>query len=67
MHYWNQEAFRYELYVVDLYEGRQDEGVYKLLKNTFMNTYFGKKTTQVDSAFQVDTPIPIHQTFLFPS
>lgn len=67
MHYWNSEAVRWELYVVDLYENKQDEGVYKLLKNSFMETYFGKKTEEVVSAFKLETPVPVHQTFIFPA
>lgn len=61
MHYWNQEWFRYELYVVDLYENKQDEGVYKLL------TQGNSKKVDEMSWFQLDTPIPIHQTFIFQS
>jgi len=36
MHYWNQDKFRYELYVVDLYESKEDAGPYKMLKRQFL-------------------------------
>lgn len=49
---------RYELYVVDLFENKQDDGAWKLL--------FGAAQNQGVSAFQVDTPIPVSQTWIFP-
>ncbi|CAD7924435.1 unnamed protein product [Amoebophrya sp. A25] len=57
VHYWNQVRSRFEIYVVDLYENREDGGAWKLL--------FGAEP-RPRSAFQLDTPIPIHQTFIFP-
>jgi len=57
VHYWNEVNARFELYVVDLYENQEDPGVWKLL--------FGAEP-KPRSAFQLETPIPIHQTFIFP-
>eukprot|EP00391_Amoebophrya_sp_Ameob2_P012860 CAMPEP_0178996626 /NCGR_PEP_ID=MMETSP0795-20121207/8471_1 /TAXON_ID=88552 /ORGANISM="Amoebophrya sp., Strain Ameob2" /LENGTH=1010 /DNA_ID=CAMNT_0020689033 /DNA_START=88 /DNA_END=3117 /DNA_ORIENTATION=+ len=57
LHYYNRVKSRYELYVVDLYENREDPGAWKLL--------FGSDPPP-KSSFHLDTPVAIHQTFLFP-
>ncbi|CAD7929280.1 unnamed protein product [Amoebophrya sp. A120] len=57
LHYWSQANSRYEIYVVDLYENQEDQGAWKLL--------FGAEPPP-RSAFHLDTPVAIHQTFIFP-
>merc|ERR1712203_370031 len=59
LHYWNAEKSRYEFYVVDLFEPKADEGAWKLLTSG--------DAAESRSAFQLDTPVPLQQTFIFPT
>jgi hypothetical protein len=60
MHYWNAKRTRFELTVVELFEAKTDDGPWNIL--------FGGKSGHNDtSAHHLETPVPLQQTYIFPT
>lgn len=64
LHYWNYERLRFEVYVVDLYEHRKDDGPSRMLWDTYLGGYFellglkgwGRTRSPEMSGFQLEHP-----------
>jgi len=61
MHYWNSKRTRFELTVVELFDGKSDDGPWNIL--------FGAKGKESlsTSAHHLETPVPLQQTYIFPT
>jgi hypothetical protein len=60
MHYWNAKKTRFELTVVELFEAKADDGPWNIL-------FGGKKGHNHTSAHHLETPVPLQQTYIFPT
>lgn len=59
MHYHVPKKVRFELTVVELFQAKADDGPWDIL--------FGGKINQTKSAHQLDNPVPLQQTYIFPA
>mmetsp|Transcript_40293 Transcript_40293/g.96618 ORF Transcript_40293/g.96618 Transcript_40293/m.96618 type:complete len:1007 (-) Transcript_40293:36-3056(-) len=59
VHYWSVDNARYEIYVLDLFESKKDDGPWDLV--------FGKgNANHTFSAHQLETPVALTQTYIVP-
>lgn len=58
-HYFNKKKIRFELFVVEFFEPKQDDGPW--------NIVFGAGMNMTKSAHHLDSPIPLQQTYIFPA
>lgn len=59
MHYWNEKRTRFELTVVEFFESKADDGAWNIL--------FNSPTSMTTSAHHMDAPVPLQQTYIFPT
>jgi len=59
MHYWNTRKTRFEVTVIEFFEGKSDDGPWSLL--------FGGSENSSRSAHHLEPPVPLQQTFIFPT
>eukprot|EP00397_Hematodinium_sp_SG-2012_P013186 GEMP01013381.1.p1 GENE.GEMP01013381.1~~GEMP01013381.1.p1 ORF type:complete len:895 (-),score=274.50 GEMP01013381.1:112-2796(-) len=59
VHYWNMVLTRFELYVVELFDPKTDDGPWPLVTNTMNHT--------ARSVYELETPVPLEQTYIFSS
>jgi hypothetical protein len=59
MHYWNAKKTRFELTVLELFQAKTDDGPWNIL--------FGPSVHQSKSAHHLEPPVPLQQTYIFPT
>jgi hypothetical protein len=57
-HYFNKKKIRFELFVVEFFEAKSDDGPWNIVFGVHNNT---------KSAHHLDSPIPLQQTYIFPA
>jgi len=60
MHYNNPKKTRFEITVVELFQSKADDGPWDII-------FGGKVSNQTKSAHHLEPPVPLQQTYIFPS
>lgn len=60
VHYRNAKRTRFEILVTEFFQPRSDDGPWEIL-------FPGKQANHTKSAHQLDMPVPLQQTYIFPA